>query len=135
MGDDTSQGARLVDDDAISARGATGVDTTRLDGELVVGSRDGEVEALVVVVLVRVGRAAGGTTVGYVVARSLSSGIDLGGRVVDGAAGCGGAADELGGRGAGDGNEGEEEGGELHLGGAVEQRGDDGKDSAERGQG
>lgn len=124
---------------ALSAPSAVGgkgeqtasVSTTRLDGELVVGTADGEVEALVVVVLVGVGRAAGGAAVLDVLASSLGSRVDLAGRVVDGAAGGRVAADELGGSSAGDGDQGEEESGELHLVEAEEQRGDDGKVSIE----
>lgn len=65
-----------------------------------------------------------------VAAGSLGSVVDLGGRVVNVAAGGGVASlEELGGSSADDGDEGEEEGGDLHVGGCDgggERDGDDG---------
>lgn len=56
MGNDAGILALLVEDDAIGAGTAAAVDVKgRQDGEFLPGARDGEVEALVVVVLVRVG--------------------------------------------------------------------------------
>jgi hypothetical protein len=54
VGDGTSVLAVGVEDNTVSAGGATGVDAVALDGELLVRAADGEVEALVVVVLVTV---------------------------------------------------------------------------------
>jgi hypothetical protein len=53
--DDAVKGAARVEDDAVRAGGSAGVDVEVVhDGELVPGRRGGEVEALVVVVLVGV---------------------------------------------------------------------------------
>ena len=56
MGNGTSIFARSRKDDSVSAGRATAVDSTGLeDGKLLIGPSDWEVEAFVVVVLVRVG--------------------------------------------------------------------------------
>ncbi len=88
------------------------------DGELVVGTADAtEAEALVVLVLVGVGRAASSAAVLDVVARGLRSGINGAGRVVGAAAGGGVTLLELGRGGAGNGQDGDKGGdGELHFG-------------------
>jgi hypothetical protein len=54
VGDGTGVLAVGVEDNTVGAGGATGVDAAGLDGELLVRAADGEVEALVVVVLVTV---------------------------------------------------------------------------------
>lgn len=54
MGDGTSVLAVGVEDNTVGAGGAAGVDAAGFDGELLVRTANGEVEALVVVVLVTV---------------------------------------------------------------------------------
>lgn len=46
MGDSASILAITVEDNTVSTRGATSVDTALQDGELLVWARDGEVKAL-----------------------------------------------------------------------------------------
>jgi hypothetical protein len=65
------------------------VNTAALDGELLVGTVDNEVESLAVVVSVRVGRAASSVVVLVVLASSVGSSADLRGGVVGAAAGSG----------------------------------------------
>ncbi len=92
-----------------------GVGTAGLDGELVKGTAQAlEVEALVVLVLVRVGRAASSAAVLDIFAGGLGSVGDLAGRVVDASTSSRAAALKLGGSCADEGDEGEERGEELH---------------------
>jgi hypothetical protein len=96
----------------------TGVETAREDGELLVRAGDTvEVEALIVVVAVRVAVDLGSSTV--VIAGTDGSSVDLGGAVVLATALGGGTSLKLGGSGAHSGGESEDESGngELHLDG------------------
>lgn len=69
------------------------VSATLLERELLVGAADGEVEALIVVVGVRVGGAAGSAALLVVGAGSVGGSADLGSGVRGGAAGGGRLAD------------------------------------------
>lgn len=93
------------------------VNATLQDGELVEGTGQAlEEEALKVLVLVRVGRAASGGALADIVAGGLGGLVDLVAGVEVAAAGGVVAALKLGGSGAGDGDQGEDNGGELHVG-------------------
>lgn len=86
------------------------------EGEELVGAADGEVEALVVVVGVRVRGAAGGGAGPDVVAGSVGRSVDLGGRVVGAAAGSGALLQLVRGSSLGDdGQQGDEDGGQVHF--------------------
>lgn len=92
----------------------TSVDTRSAEGELVEGTtKTVEVEALIVVVLVGVGRATGGASVLDVSASSVAGSGDLAGRVAGAAAGGGTSGLEGSWGSSGGGHEGEE-GEELH---------------------
>lgn len=89
VGDGAGVLAVAVDDDAVGAGGAAVVGLAALEREFVPGRRDGEAEALVVLVLVRVRVGADGLAVLQVVAGGVGRVGDVVGRVVVVAAGGG----------------------------------------------
>jgi len=88
----TSVLAIRVEHNTVSTRRATAVGAAAKDRELLVRSTDSEVEALVVVKVVRVVVAADLLVVGVVVVTLVDGSVDLAGRVVGAAAGGGGLA-------------------------------------------